>query len=182
MKGIVFTEFMEMVEGAFGGDTLDGIIDDAKLPNDGAYAATGTYDHQELVRMVVALSQRTGKPVPALVKAYGTYLFGRLAAGYPGFFPAGITAFRFLEGLDNYVHVEVRKLYPDAELPRFDSQPISPTQMRMVYKSSRHFADLAEGLLQGCFDHFGEKVGIARQDGASGPGSEVVFLLTRSAA
>lgn len=29
-------------------------------------------------------------------------------------------AFQFLKNIENYIHVEVRKLYPDAELPTFE--------------------------------------------------------------
>ena len=186
MKGIVFTEYLEMVESAFGADVVDRLIDASAQPNDGAYAATGTYDHTELVRMVVALSGLMRTPVPALVRAYGVHLFGRLAAGFPQFFKGSPTAFDFLAGVDGYVHVEVRKLYPDAELPRFECQPVSDHELRMVYRSSRHFADLAEGLLQGCFDHYQEPVTIGRADvppdvaGKLGPA--VAFTLTRLAA
>ena len=57
MKGMIFTEFLEMVENAYGWEVQENIIDAAALPNDGAYTAVGTYDHQELVSLVVALSK-----------------------------------------------------------------------------------------------------------------------------
>ncbi len=45
MKGVVFTEFIEMVEDQFSADMVDDIIDDAQPPSGGAYTAVGTYDH-----------------------------------------------------------------------------------------------------------------------------------------
>ena len=63
MKGMVFTEFLEMVEDKFSADMVDDIIDDSAPPSGGAYTAVGTYDHNELVGMVVALSQRSGLPL-----------------------------------------------------------------------------------------------------------------------
>ncbi len=74
MKGIVFREFIDMVEASFGDEMVDTIIEACDLESGGAYTAVGTYDHTELVQMVVALSGETGAPVPALVEAFGTYL------------------------------------------------------------------------------------------------------------
>ena len=55
MKGVVFTEFVEMVEARFGLPMLDRIIEAAQLPSGGAYSAVGTYDHGEMVQLVGAL-------------------------------------------------------------------------------------------------------------------------------
>ena len=57
MKGIVFTEFMDMVEDVFSIDILEDIIEESELPNNGAYTAVGTYNHEEIVRMTAQLSQ-----------------------------------------------------------------------------------------------------------------------------
>ena len=66
MKGIVFTEFMDMVED---------IIEKSLLPNDGAYTAVGTYNHEEIVRMIANLSQVVDIPVTTLLEVFGKYLF-----------------------------------------------------------------------------------------------------------
>ena len=71
MKGVVFTEFLDMVEQRFSADMVDDIIDDAQLPHGGAYTAVGTYPHGEMVAMVVALSQRSGVAVPDLIRTFG---------------------------------------------------------------------------------------------------------------
>ena len=88
MKGVVFTEFLDMVEQRFSPDMVDDIIEDANLPSGGAYTAVGTYPHDEMVALVVALSARSGAAVPDLLRAFGEYLFGRFVQGYPGHFSA----------------------------------------------------------------------------------------------
>ncbi len=163
MKGMVFTEFFSLVETAFGEDMLDDIIDDANLPNGGAYTAVGTYNHMELVAMVIALSTRSEIPVPDLVKTFGTYLFGRFVALYPNFFDNVTDSFVFLSGIENIIHAEVLKLYPDANLPKFDVQ-IEGDELVMIYHSNRHFADLAEGLIIGASQHFDEDFKIVKAD------------------
>ena len=41
MKGIVFTEFLEMVEERYSAEVMDQILLGAKLPSGGAYTARG---------------------------------------------------------------------------------------------------------------------------------------------
>ncbi|MEZ5646848.1 MAG: heme NO-binding domain-containing protein [Burkholderiaceae bacterium] len=163
MKGVVFTQFLAMVEQAFSADMVDDIIDDAHLPSGGAYTAVGTYPHEEMVAMVAALSQRTGLPVPELVRAFGQHLFGRFVQAYPSFFDGVSDTFQFLSGIEHIIHAEVLKLYPDAELPRFEVEHHDPQRLSLLYQSPRHFEDLAEGLMQGCIAHFGEPIRLRRE-------------------
>ena len=164
MKGIVFTEFLEMVETKMGIETADQIIEECNLPSGGVYTSLGTYDHQEIVQMVVRLSQISNTPVPDLLKVFGHHLLGRFVIGYPVFFTNATSSFDVLARIEDYIHVEVRKLYPDAELPTFQVEKPSPEVLVLTYKSSRPFADLAEGLIQGCVEHFGENIRIQRKD------------------
>lgn len=167
MKGMVFTEFMDMVESKFSADMVDDLIEDTQPPSGGAYTAVGTYDHLELVNMVVALSKRTGVPVPDLIQTFGQYMFGRFHALYPSFFAGIHSALDFLEGIESVIHTEVRKLYPDAQLPRFDCER-EPTGLKMYYRSPRHFGDLADGLIRGAVEHFGDKLTVTKSDQADG--------------
>lgn len=179
MKGIVFTEFLEMVEDRFSPEVADRIIEASNLPSGGAYTAIGTYDHTEMTQLVTQLSVATGTTVPVLVHAFGQYLFGRFVALYPQFFEGVESAFPFLDKIDSYIHVEVLKLYPDAELPRFECDTSEPGRFTMIYRSTRGFADLAEGLIRGCIEHYGENITIQREDLSGGQGTCVRFVLTK---
>lgn len=175
MKGIVFTEFVGMVEAQFSADMVDDIIDDAQPSSGGAYTAVGTYDHSELVALVGALSVRTGVPVPELVRAFGRHMFGRFYAGYPRFFQGVNDALGFLAGIEDVIHAEVLKLYPDAQLPRFDCRPL-PNGLLMIYRSPRHFDELAHGLIEGAVAHWGGGYDISRQH----HGDSTHFTIVRS--
>jgi len=168
MKGVVFTEFLEMVESKFSADMVDDIIAGANLPDGGAYTAVGTYPHAELGRLVAQLSKMTGLRIPELLKTYGRYLFGRFYLGFPQFFAEAHESFEFLERIEKFIHVEVRKLYPDAELPTFETLRLAPDHLRMIYRSPRCLGDFAQGLMEACFDHFKEKVEIVRGDESDG--------------
>ncbi len=182
MKGIVFTEFQEMVESAFGPAVADRMVVEANTPSAGVFTAVGTYDHTELVAMVVRLSAITGTPADTLVRAFGEHLFGRFAALFPRFFVGVTSAFDFLSAVESYIHPEVIKLYPDASLPRFEPLRISDQRMDLIYRSSRHFADLAEGLIRGCAAHFRQPLDVRREVIADDLGGQAVrFVLTRVA-
>jgi hypothetical protein len=136
MKGVVFTEFFGMVEQVFSADMVDDLIEATEPPSGGAYTAVGTYDHAEIVAMVVELSARSGTPTDELLAAFGKHLFGRFHELYPVFFDGVPDAFSFLSSIEDVIHVEVRKLYPDAELPRFESWFPDEESMVLVYRST----------------------------------------------
>jgi hypothetical protein len=172
MKGVVFTEFLEMVEQQYSPALADDLVDSSDLPSGGAYTAVGTYAPAEMTTLVQALADRTGASVPELLEGYGQNLFSR--AG-----PCGPTdALAFVATIQPVVHAEVRKLYPDAELPEFEITWLSDNELVMTYRSPRRLGDLAMGLLRGAVQHFGQPVDLVREN-AGGDGATVRFTLTR---
>jgi hypothetical protein len=182
MKGVVFSEFLEMVEDRFSPEIADRVIESSALASGGAYTSIGTYDHLELVKLVSNLAAVTGIPAPTLVHGFGKHLFSRFAILYPQLFERNDSAFALLERVEHTIHVEVLKLYPDAQLPKFECEAQGPDRLTIVYRSPRCFADLAAGLIEGCADHFGETIHVEREDLSDGAGAAVRFALTKSAA
>lgn len=180
MKGIVFTELLEMVENQFGSDTVDDIIESSHLPSGGAYTAVGTYNHEEILTLVSRLSSVSSIAVPTLVKSFGQYLFGRFFSRYPEFFKGVANTFDFLQSVEGHIHVEVKKLYPDAELPSFHCRRPPPNQFEMVYQSKRQLGDLAEGLILACIQHYGESIALKRENLEDESGQTVRFTLTKT--
>jgi hypothetical protein len=178
MKGIVFTEFIEFVEDRFGFEISEDMIMGANLKSDGIYTGIGTYPHSELVNMVIQLSKHTKIPISDLMTAYGQHLFTRFVLFYPQFFTKGIDIFNFIAKIDSYIHVEVQKLYPDAELPSVQVIDQSKDSIEIIYSSKRKFGDFAHGLLIGASDYFKENIEITKEDLVSDK-SEIRFLLRR---
>jgi len=180
MKGIVFTEFLDMVEGAHGYEMVDELITKNDLPSGGIYTSIGTYDHREMVTLVTSLSQKTDTPVPSLLKSFGHYIFNTFEKGYPQFFDAATNAFDFLESIEQYIHVEVRKLYPDAELPRFETKRLSEDTLEMIYHSDRSMGDFALGLIEKTFERYKEAATISRENIVANA-SQVRFIIQKTA-
>lgn len=179
MKGLVFTEFLDMVEQEHSLDMVDAVIHDAGLPHGGAYTVVGTYPAAEMGALVGALARRTATPAPELLRAFGQRALRRFAEGYPEFFRDHRDALSFLEKVEPVIHVEVRKLYPDAELPRLETERLHGDILRLVYRSPRCMADFAEGLIEGVAAHFGQALSLARSHPRGAPSPEVVFTLAR---
>ena len=175
MKGIVFTEFLEMVEEKFGYEMVDRIIEGSNLPSNGAYTAIGTYDHAEIVELLTNLSNFTDNQASFLLKEFGRYLFDTFLKNYPVFFDHCKNGFDFLASIDNHIHVEVRKLYPDASLPEFKSK-ILHNEMQLQYLSERKMGDLAEGLIEKTMEHFNHRYQL-RKKLLKADGSVILFTI-----
>ncbi len=179
MKGVVFTEFLEMVEEVYSPEIADRIITRVDPECGGAYTSVGTYPYEEMVGLIQELSKEVGRDVPQILRSFGRQLFSGFQRKFPELFVDAPDAFGFLEKVEGIIHVEVRKLYPDAELPRFEMERPEPDVMVMVYNSPRAMSDFGAGLMQGCFDHFGEEVAIETADLSDGKGTRVRFRLQR---
>lgn len=181
MKGFVFREFINMVDSVFGEAESDALIASCDLPSGGAYTTVGTYDYHEMATLVTALSERTGIPMADLLQQFGNYLFDRLVTAYPDFFEDDQPLFGFLRDVENKIHVEVAKLYPDAELPKFEYASGNSDRFEIVYRSCRPLGDLCLGLLEGSVRHFGDNVTILKEPLPEDGGNATRFTLTRAA-
>ena len=179
MKGIVFTEFMEMVESEFGFVVADKISSLAELHGGGAYSAVGNYPHDDLIAMIGSLSETVGLEPGDLVKSFGRYLFRSFTRNNKSFFEGVDDAYDFLNGIETVIHTEVRKLYDDAKPPAFDCQRNGDAEMMLVYRSDRPFADLAEGLIRECLEYFGDLATLSREAGPTGDLRSARFSLKR---
>ena len=181
MLGLVFTEFVELVEDKFSPEIADAVIDEVAAPHGGAYTAVGYYPHEEMMTMVGSLSRQTGVPAPDLVRTFGGHLLHRFAAVHGDMFARHGNLFDFVASVHDEIHVEVRKLYDQAALPSFTVLSRDDRELRLLYQSPRAMEQLAQGLLEQAAVHYGEPCDIrhAPHDGPQGAG--VLFTLVKRA-
>jgi len=180
MKGMIFTEFLELVERTHSAELAETLLANADLPSGGIYTAVGNYDHREMVTLVVALSRQTRQPVDQVLHWFGENLFVTLSTGYPGFFADKDNAFSVLVGIESVIHTEVRKLYPDAELPSFDVIQHGRDELVLDYRSPRCMDDLAHGMIDACIAYFDEPLTLARRPLGQTQADGTRFTLTRA--
>jgi hypothetical protein len=160
MKGIVFNVFEEVVSAQYGEETWDALLDAAAL--DGVYTSLGSYPDAELVALAGAAAERLGVEPDEAVRWLGKEAVPLFAAAYPDFFSPHARTRDFLLTLNEIIHPEVRKLYPGADVPRFDFDVSHTDRLVMGYRSPRQLCAFAEGLVQGAAAHFGERVSITQ--------------------
>ncbi|MBI2168984.1 MAG: heme NO-binding domain-containing protein, partial [Actinobacteria bacterium] len=156
MKGVIFNLLEQVVTDAHGEAAWNALLDDAGL--DGVYAAVGSYPDADLLALVEAGSKRLGVEQVALVRWFGEAALPLLADRYPEFFESHTSLFTFLPTLNDVIHAEVRKLYPEADVPEFGFVATGGEAISMDYRSPRRLCALAEGFVVGAARHFGEEV------------------------
>lgn len=159
MKGIIFNLLEEVVIQEHGDDVWDDILDSARV--DGAYTAVGSYADAEFLQLLGAMPTALGRTPEDLLRWFGARSIPLLARRYPVFFEGHASTRSFLLTLNDIIHPEVRKLYPDADVPVFEfDTPNRDGTLVVGYRSARRLCALAEGFIQGASTHYGEQVAI----------------------
>jgi len=179
MKGIVFREFLELVENSFGLDTVEDIIEKSNLPSKGAYTTIGTYDFSEMLSLINNLSDMTEMSVNDLLYIYGLHFFDILQRDYRSVLSSYKDPIELLSSVESHIHVEVKKIYPDAELPRFEVLDKTEISLNMIYYSSRSMYSFAYGLMEKAFKFYNQQA-LITYDLLKDDGSEVKFEIFRN--
>ncbi|WAC01339.1 heme NO-binding domain-containing protein [Lacinutrix neustonica] len=179
MKGIVFTEFLELVEDKFGLEMVDRMISNSDLESKGIYTAVGTYSFSEMLQLLQHLSINTGISIDNLLLVYGEHFFKVIEDSYPGLLATYKDPIEMISSIENHIHVEVRKIYPDAELPTFVVVQKTEDSLIMIYKSSRAMHHFGLGLMNKTFEHFNSKA-IITLEKVKEDGTEVRFIINKN--
>jgi predicted hydrocarbon binding protein len=158
MKGILFQLLEQASIGRLGEDAWDVMTEAAGV--EGAYTSLGTYPDDEFERLTAAAASVAGEGPDDVLRWFGRAAIPLLADRYPAFFKEHASTRDFLMTLNDIIHVEVRKLYPEARVPSFDFEVSEPALVVMRYHSDRTLCMLAEGLVAGAAGYFGERVSI----------------------
>ncbi len=178
MKGFIFTEFLELVEDKFGRAMVDKIIAQSELDSGGAYTSVGTYEFSEMLQLISNLSNNTDISVDDLLMVYSEHLFAVLFKTHPYLVKHYKDPMDLLASIENHIHVEVQKIYPEAQLPTFELEERTEEKMVMVYKSDRALYMLGKGLMLETFKLFDVPVEIDYEK-LNDKGTEVRYFVNK---
>ncbi|WP_299048251.1 heme NO-binding domain-containing protein [uncultured Polaribacter sp.] len=179
MKGIIFTEFLDLVEDKFGIEMVDTIISQSNLKSEGIYTAIGTYNFSEMLQLLQNLSNNTNISIDDLLLVYAEHFFSVIETSYPGLLATYKDPIEMLSSIENHIHVEVRKIYPEAELPTFIVESKTEDSLEMIYKSSRAMHHFGLGLMNKTFEHFNSTATIVLEK-IKEDGTEVRFIINKN--
>jgi hypothetical protein len=168
MKGVVFNLPEAAISRAFGPATRDDLIDQSGVS--GAYTSLGNYPDEDIEALVAAAAERLTLDRSAVLRWFGQNAIPVLAELYPAFFEAP-DAQTVINGTNNIIDAEVRKLYPGAAFPHFRLSGDAAGHVVMDYISHRNMCALAQGFVEGVAAWYGQHVEFrhlrCKQDGAA---------------
>ena len=166
-----------MVESKFGIETVDSMLENLELESNGIYTSVGTYDFSEMIKLLDLLSSKVNIPVNDLIYTYGIYFFSILTNHYPDIFKMYSSAFEMLKSVHDHIHVQVRKIYPEAELPAFQIIHNSEDYMEMIYISERGMYKFAQALIEKTCEFYHKDASITYTK-LHGDGTKVKFMIS----
>jgi predicted hydrocarbon binding protein len=159
MKGIVFNLLEKFVENKFGLETWEQIESGAELKTKELFIGPGTYDDEELLALVGSSNKVLSLSINTILKSFGRFCFRPMIETNKSYLDGINNAAEFLHIVDNLIHVEVKKLMPDAYLPKIEVRTVDH-KVFLKYHSKRKLCSFLEGLVTGCADYCNENVDI----------------------
>lgn len=157
MKGVLFNVVEDVVTEALSADAWDAVVDESGVG--GAYTSLGTYPDAELGEIVCAAARAAKISETETLRLTGRLGFKHLVRRAPHLLD-GIDDWKsVLRSLDEIIHPEVRKIYPDADVPGFSATDDGEVLV-MVYTSKRGLCALADGLVVGSGEWFGAALSV----------------------
>ena len=157
MKGFIFTNFLDFVEKNKGLEMVDSMISDCDLPSEGIYSAFLSYEYNELVTLLTYVSKKTNIKQEVLLEEFGKFVFPYLIVKHSYIIKEYSNPLDLIAGIENHIHIEVKKLYEDVELPTFSVVEKTENSLILIYTSSRGLTYFAIGLMKETLDFFNVK-------------------------
>lgn len=166
MKGVIFNLFENFITSQYSEEVYDDIIDacDTGATNPLEIVGPGSYPDEIFDAIISKAAEITKNNVPELLRGMGRHSLPVLAERYPHFFHDFTHPREFLKTASMIHQVEVRKLYQDAEVPKFFIDVHDDNHLTLTYKSKRKLCHLAEGLIIGLGDHYNTPLEISQQE------------------
>lgn len=158
MKGVVFNLLEAVVVRDHGADAWDDLLELSGL--DGAYTSLGNYDDAEFEKLAACAAASLSLGRDEVLRWFGQQAIPVLAELYPDFFTPHRSARPFVEGVNDVIHAEVRKLYAGAACPHFGIRQTANGGVSLDYRSSRRMCALAQGFIEGAAAFYCETVAV----------------------
>lgn len=158
MQGVIFNAIEEFTIDLGGMELWNQILDEAAVKSGGIYTFGKTYDDQEIVDLAVTLCKSINVELDKGLHLFGKFLFTYLLdkgnvhiKDYPN-------TQSLLSELEDVIHRDVERLHPNAYTPFFEFTKIDENSGELIYRSKRKLCQVAEGLVEGAADHYGQNV------------------------
>lgn len=139
MKGLLFTELLEMVEEEYGYTVANAVVLNAELRSRGIYANARTYHWKELSLIMGHLHQQTKVPFDLLGQRFGRHLCKRILIAYPQH--------------KNYINRIFALITKKAEVPVFRYIYSDDKSLTLLYNPKVRANCMTNSVIQGYLEH-----------------------------
>lgn len=189
MKGIIFTEFLDLVEERFGLEMVDKIICQSKLDSQGIYTSIGTYSFYEFLQLLHNLSKNKSISLVNLLRVFAAQIFSAMDSIYPDMLTSYNDSIEMIAAMNQHIEKifttvnaspeELLKAKSFSPLPQFTVKEKAKNSLIIHYKSERGMQHFWLGLMHEMFQHFNETATIVLEK-VKKDGSEVKFTITKN--
>jgi hypothetical protein len=157
MHGLIFLELQKFVKQVASTNTWALMHQELGAPLH-SYSPARSYPDELAVGLVGAASTLLAVPVPQLLQKFGAYLGPSLIKLYGGVIDPSWQTLDLLEHTERLIHSAVRTGNPGARPPQLECTRTTADEAIIVYASERKLCYLAEGIVLGIAEYFGELV------------------------
>jgi hypothetical protein len=157
VHGIIHLELQRFVITGFGADAWPVLLQRAGLGSR-VYNATQAYDDSEIVRLVTAAVQLSGKPATEILEAFGSFLAPVYLSRFGSLVKSSWRTLDLIEHTEETIHKIVRIREPAALPPRLHVERTGPNEVVIHYDSPRRLCAVARGIVWGVARHFEEAI------------------------
>lgn len=159
MYGLIYFLLQKYVQRKVGPQGWDQALKAAGLEKE-TFHPNMAYPDEPIFKLVYCLSKKTKIPANDLLTDFGKAIAPDLLALNPGLIKSTWKTLDLIENTDQVIHALVRQERKGANPPSIQCVRLSPTELQMIYASSRKLCSLAKGLCEGAAETFGEELEI----------------------
>ncbi len=160
MKGMIFNLLEDFIVEGWGPERFEKIMELCPVHAQVPYVGPGTYPDANLMSIIEKTTAELGLGNAEALRRFGRFAFPKLAQKFSVYTQNHRHPKTFLKAVDGVIHVEVRKLFANAEPPRITFEDPAPDRLILHYNSRRQLCPFFAGLVEGCGDFY--KVPIAQ--------------------
>lgn len=156
MHGIVMKALKDFVVETYDAATWRAIQDEAEVGGK-LYVPVSEYDDAEALALVDAASELSGEDAGDLLYAFGGYIVEPLVETYGVHVDGDWSGLDLLANVETYIHEALRaKRLSEFTPPELKAKRVEEDVAIIRYGSDRELCKLAEGIIDGVADHYGE--------------------------
>ncbi len=161
MHGLIFHLLQDYVTKNYGAPAWTGLLQESGL-GQRVYLTSAVYPDEELVSLVAAACQKTGRAAGDVVEDFGHWITGDLIKMYATLIKPEWKTLDLIEITENTIHTVVRAQDPAAKPPELHVARISLNELVIFYTSSRKLCALAVGITKGIAEYYHEQVAVSQ--------------------